>query len=298
MDTQDVVETGPAPDDDEALQAVRRFIMNLSARGKIDLTGEVARIIRESLDTVLMGPTSGRWRVAELEKTEKTYIGTRIEIRLRSYLGVPKGKVLDLVVDDHEVDIKCTTRNSWMIPREAVGQLCLLVVIADEKSEFGVGLVRATAEKLNRGRNQDGKASLSVEGRQGILWLVKDQPYPSNIFAKLSEADRKEVFDARRGTAALTVLFRKAQGIPISRSAIELLGSQKDPMKRIRANGGVRDRVWPDLMILTGIYDGPIIKEVLGIELSRDEMISVSPSIFLAKGQGAYVESYRKKVGR
>ncbi len=287
----------PLPAKDEALEAVRTFILNMNSATRPDLVSGIARIIRESLDTVLMGPTSGRWRLDELEKTEKTYIGTRIEISIRSFLGVQKGKVLDLLIDGHEVDIKCTTRSGWMIPREAIGQICLLVMITDSTSKFSIGLVRASSDKLNKGKNQDGKTSLSLDGRQAIVWLIRDQQYPANIFAKLSAIDRDEIFAEKRGTAALAMLFRKAQGVPISRSAVELLGSQKDPMKRIRANGGVRDRVWPDLMILQGRYDKVVVKKALEIDLAPDEAISISPAVLLAKGFGDYVDIYRMKSG-
>lgn len=66
----------------------------------------------------------------ELEKTEKTYIGTRVEIELRALLRLPKGR-LDTVILGQDVDIKHTMGGNWMIPTEALNCACLLVA-ADE----------------------------------------------------------------------------------------------------------------------------------------------------------------------
>ena len=54
-------------------------------------------MLRQCVDDVIMTPKTGRRSYDELEKTEKTYIGTRVEIELRAMLNLPKGK-LDTVI--------------------------------------------------------------------------------------------------------------------------------------------------------------------------------------------------------
>jgi Restriction endonuclease NaeI len=44
---------------------------------------EIPRLLRQAIDEVIDSYRSSRFTVAELEKTEKTYLGTKIEILLR-----------------------------------------------------------------------------------------------------------------------------------------------------------------------------------------------------------------------
>ena len=78
-------------------------------------------MLRDCIDDVIMTAKTGRRSYEELEKTEKTYIGTRVEIELRALLRLRKGR-LDTVILGHDVDIKHTMGSNWMIPTEAVDQ--------------------------------------------------------------------------------------------------------------------------------------------------------------------------------
>ncbi|WP_205982647.1 NaeI family type II restriction endonuclease, partial [Pseudomonas viridiflava] len=89
---------------------------------------------------------TGRFQIEQLEKTEKTYIGTKVEIVLRAELELERGRVLDNLICGHEVDTKCSIRAEWMIPREAVGQICLLVAGDDNLGTFVTGLLRMTED--------------------------------------------------------------------------------------------------------------------------------------------------------
>jgi hypothetical protein len=58
-----------------------------AAGGLPKLTQEIPQIIRKAIDEVIDAPRTNRFTLAETEKTEKTYLGTKIEILLRAYLG-------------------------------------------------------------------------------------------------------------------------------------------------------------------------------------------------------------------
>ena len=110
------------PDNDAGLEAVYAFFAAVP-----NCEETFARAIRQAIDEVIDGPWTGRFLFSELEKTEKTYIGTRIEIVVRAALGLERRGKLDTVVEGHELDVKWSASNSWMIPTEAVGELCLLL---------------------------------------------------------------------------------------------------------------------------------------------------------------------------
>ena len=195
---------------------------------------QAAITLRRALDEVIDGMRTGRWSVDSLEKTEKTYIGTKVEILFRFEFELENGKTLDACIQGHEVDIKCTVRQNWMIPQEAVGELCLLVRIVDRRSRFSIGVVRASLDILTSGKNRDGKRAITAAGKKTIRWLVEDGELPVNFLAEIDPAVRQQILSHRSGQLRINELFRLVQGQIIPRVAIETVAQQKDPMKRMR----------------------------------------------------------------
>lgn len=218
---------------DQALCEVRDFLCE-----RPDLLGIVGRAIRKSFDEVIDGPRTGRYRIEQLEKTEKTYIGTKVEIVLRTELGLERGHVLDNLIRGYEVDTKFTVGSTWMIPREAMNQLCLLAAGDDNNGRCGLGILRMVPEVLTNGANQDGKKSVSAHGRGQITWLAQG-PMPRNFMLDLPEDARATIMSASSGRQAIWELFRNATGRLIPRSVIEQVAQQKDAAKRARESKAV-----------------------------------------------------------
>src|SRR5690606_36087339 len=102
------------------------------AGGVDKLRHDLPILIRAAIDEVIDAPRTGRVHASELEKTEKTYIGTKVEILVRNYFRLPKG-ILDLRIAGYDVDVKNTLGSTWMIPREATGKPCILVASAEDR---------------------------------------------------------------------------------------------------------------------------------------------------------------------
>lgn len=201
---------------------------------KPDLIGIIGRGIRKAFDEVIDGPRTGRFRIEQLEKTEKTYIGTKVEIVLRAELELERGLILDNLICGHEVDTKFSISGSWMIPREAVGQICLLVAGNDNTGRFITGLLRMTDDVLTQGANQDGKRTVSAVGRRHIVWLADDSPMPRNFLLHLPHDVRDYIMRQPSGMQRVQALFQTVTGQIIPRTAIEQVAQQKDPMRRAR----------------------------------------------------------------
>lgn len=215
---------------DPGLAKVVEFFLQING-----FEAQAAETLRRALDEVIDGMRTGRWSVNSLEKTEKTYIGTKVEILFKFDFELPKGNKLDIRVEDTEVDIKCTVLKDWMIPKEAVDELCLLVRIDDLRSKFWIGVIRATPSVLRNSENRDKKGSLSAEGKKSIHWLVEAGELPQNFLASLDPATRDKIFSHRNsGQARIKEMFRLVQGRIIPRVAIETVAMQKDPMARAR----------------------------------------------------------------
>lgn len=247
------------------------------ANGEGQLKAQVPKLLREVIDDVIQTPKTGRRNYDELEKTEKTYIGTRVEIMLRTLLNLPKGK-LDTVIAGHDTDIKHTMGDNWMIPLEAIGHPCILVAADEKRFRCYLGLIVAKPEYLHRGTgNRDVKRGISASGFANIMWIFADYPYPPNFWSTVSSASIDHIFSGASGNARIVSLFREVQGVPISRETVESVAKQKDFMRRIRADdgNGARDILAKEgILLLSGKYDRPLILE---LGLPDGDFISYCP---------------------
>jgi hypothetical protein len=224
------IATPPQPD--HALREVAAWFRDTT--GMQDL---FASCIRQAIDEVLDGQRTGRFDIAdknEVASTEKTYLGTKVEIIVRSAFNLPHGSRMDYQVAGHDVDAKWTIGSNWTIPLEADGHICLLMSASDQKAKFRVGLLRIRAENLNTGKNRDGKRSVSEGGRSEIEWLIRHGELPENTLLTLSDSDRKAVLQGRSGQARINELFRHVQMKIINRNTVLTVARQDDSLKRVR----------------------------------------------------------------
>lgn len=252
----------------------------LAAVGGQELFEERLRgFFRSAIDEVIDTARTGRFFLSDLEKTEKTYLGTKFENLLRDWLQVPRGVFLDLKIGGREVDVKSTTggASGWMIPPEAIEQLCVLLRVNEVRSTCAVGLVRARQAYLRNGANRDAKTSFSAAGTQNIWWLVLDFPYTPNFWTQINSDLREKIMAPRGGTRRLAVLFENCQEMPVSRVLIASIAAQDDFMKRIRRNGGARDILSPKgIAILYSESDRELMRG-FGLSFGSREFISYSP---------------------
>ncbi|QCO55120.1 hypothetical protein EOK75_04615 [Pseudorhodobacter turbinis] len=249
------------------------------AGGELALAARFAAMLRQCVDDVIMTPKTGRRSYDELEKTEKTYIGTRVEIELRAMLRLPKGK-LDTVILGRDVDIKNTMGSNWMIPTEAVDNPCILVAADEVRALCYLGLIVARPDYLTFGKNKDGKKSVSALGFANILWLLKEHPYPPNFWRTVPADVIERIFAGQSGNQRMANLFREVQGLPITRDVVEAVAQQQDFMRRIRSDNGrgTRDHLAREgVLLLSGHYDAPLITALGLPACSGSEFISYKP---------------------
>jgi hypothetical protein len=250
-----------------------------AAGGTVAFEEKLRSFFRSAIDEVIDTARTGRYFLADLEKTEKTYLGTKFEILLRDWLQLPRGVVLDLLVGESEVDVKSTTggKSGWMIPPEAIGQLCVLLRVNESSSTCAVGLARARPDYLRAGMNRDAKTSFSAAGTRNIWWLVLDFPYTPNFWTQIDDDLRRQIMEPRGGTERLAILFENCIETPVSRVLIASIAAQDDFMKRIRRNGGARDVLAPKgIAILYSESDRDLMLR-LAIKFGKREFVSYRP---------------------
>lgn len=273
----------PASSDAE-LDSVLAELRRLDPQGL-----RTAQVLRDTLDQLYDGQRTGRYRVDQLHKTEKTHCGTLVEINLHRAFEFGDGETLDYKIAGAEVDCKYSqTLGGWMIPPEAHGHLCLLVWADDASSRWSMGLVRVTPERLNTGGNRDRKATLNHTGREAIIWLFDGAALPPNILLQLDRAEVDRIMALNSGQQRINEIFRVATGMIVGRGVVATLGQQDDYMKRVRANGGARTVLQPEGIVILGQYGShAAIARALGVPApGGGDSVSVRLARAMAPGPG------------
>jgi hypothetical protein len=269
----------PSDDPDAELDVVEAELYRLDPTGD-----QVATVLRDTLDQLYDGQHTGRWNYDQLHKTEKTHMGTLVEINLHRQFGFGDGDATDYRIAGIEVDCKYSmTYGGWELPPEAIGHLCLLITANDATSSWSAGLVRVREEYLRDRRNRDSKRQLSAAARSHIrqLW-TRHGHLAENIFLHMDPRDRERIFSAtaRRGTqhgqAKVNELFRAVQRRIIRRAEVATVAQQDDFMKRARGNGGARTALQAEGVLVLGHQDNdPLVAEALGLPVPhKGEFVS------------------------
>ncbi|MFD4252521.1 NaeI family type II restriction endonuclease [Amycolatopsis thermoflava] len=242
--------------DDPGLQEVVDWF-----RAQGDLEARFGSALRQSLDEVLDGQRTGRFDIDDLSKTEKTYLGTKVEIVIRAAFELAAGDRMDYKIAGHDIDAKFSISGAWSIPTEAMGHLCLLMAAYDHKSTFDVGIIRIRPEILNKGQNKDQKKTISKDGRAGIVWLARQAPLPPNLLLSLPQATVERIMTAGSGQRRINELLRTVQGRVIDRNTAVTVARQQDGLKRCRdARKHLRDE---GIAVLGHQNDSPKVAQAL-----------------------------------
>jgi hypothetical protein len=265
---------------DAELIAVARSLLGADPTGS-----RAAGVIRSTLDQLLDGRRDGRWNYNDLHKTEKTHMGTLVEINLHREFGFADGDATDYRIAGIEVDCKFSQRlGGWEIGPEIVGHLCLVVWASDSASQWQAGLVRATPTVLRERGNRDGKRRLTPEGLASVVWLWgQANELAANLLLHLDAETREAIMTAtgRWGQASaqarLLELCRRVQGVILRRAVVETVGwGTDDPLKRMRSNGGARDYLRPEgILVLGHQQNDPLVAAALGLPVpSKGEFVT------------------------
>lgn len=235
---------------DPAVVAVVAELRRLDPDGS-----RMAKVFRSTFDQLYDGQHTGRYRVEQLFKTEKTHFGTLIEINLQREFKIPDGCVLDFTIAGLEVDCKYSHTGAWMLPIESFEQIVLVTQADDRKSLWSAGVVRATQENRRTSENRDKKTGLNALGRSQITWVFKDAQMQPNALLQLPPSAVSDIMAGRSGQVRVNELFRRATNRRLSRNIIATVAQQDDYMKRVRYNGGSRSALRPEgYLILGGDY--------------------------------------------
>lgn len=214
-------------------------------------------VLRDSLDELLDGQRTGRWAYHHLSKTEKTHLGTVVEVNLTKEFEFPNGDHLDWQIAGIDIDCKFSKDvGKWEIPMEMY--LCadhnerqgkanhpaLLTWFDDTTSRWAAGLITVTDERLRwkvgkpeRAYNRDNKRSLANASAEHVCWLwggLQDD-LPRNLLLHLDPNVRARILSPKpSGQKRVNQLFRELQGQIVGRQTVLTVAQQDDAPKRVR----------------------------------------------------------------
>lgn len=213
--------------------------------------------IREALDQIYDGQRTGRWDYTQLLKTEKTHVGTLVEIWLQREFGFVDGDELDYQIAGVDVDCKWSLNlYDWEIPQEMYSRgdkIALVVWANDYTARWASGLIRIGEDVLRPpGRQRDGKRRLNDRGRDRILWIAPGADLVKNTLLHISDPRKLDLIAyAARGQTAVTNLFRELTGELVNRATVLTAAQQVDSAKRVR---DARRHLKPEGIVIFGHY--------------------------------------------
>jgi hypothetical protein len=301
----DIATGPPGRGDDPELDAVTDAILAIDPEGR-----RLGDVLRETYDQLYDGQRTGRYRWAELRKTEKTHMGTLVEINIHRAFEFGDGLSMDYEIAGADVDCKFSQSiGGWEFPPEAYdgGHLCLVVWADDLTSRWEAGLIRVTAEQSQLGaENRDRKRKLLSSGQQRIRWLYEHPSLPENLLLHLDDATRARVLDPypgrkASGQAKVNMLFRLVQQRLVNRASVVTVAQQKDSMKRAR-DARLAKNLGKEGVVVLGHQDqDPLVAASLGLSVPRKGEF-ISARVFPAEpgfvGPGAEIEGGRWRLAK
>lgn len=217
--------------------------------------------LRDSLDELLDGQRTGRWAYQHLSKTEKTHLGTTVEVNLTKEFEFANGEHLDWSINGVDIDCKFSKDlGGWEIPMEMY--LCddhggrqgkanhpaLLTWMNDDENQWAAGLVTITDDRLRwrtdkesgglvRAYNRDNKRRLDDRSASHIQWLWGgiQTDLPRNLLLHLDPVVRRRIFSFENsGQRRVDQLFREVRDRIVGRQVVLTVAQQDDAPKRAR----------------------------------------------------------------
>jgi hypothetical protein len=228
----------------------------------------IPELIRETFDQIYDGQRTGRWDYRQLNKTEKTHVGTLLQINVQKALLVDDGDELDYKIAGVDVDCKWSmTSYGWEIPREMYirgPRIALVVWANDYTARWAAGLIRVEEHYLRPlGRQGDRKRRLNSDGCDRVLWLCDGGDIVQNTLLNLPRQQRQQILGNRSGQSCVNALFAELQRRLIDRATVLTAAMQDDAMKRAR---DARKALRPNGIVIFGHYQPhPRLAEDLGL---------------------------------
>ena len=216
-----------------------------------------ARTLRRTYDQIYDGGNTGRFRWEQLNKTEKTYFGSLVDINIQREFSFADGIDLDFRIAGADVDCNWVDYDGgWMLTPAATGQICLLVTGCDDRSVWNAGVMRAVEPVLNASDNGNDRKTLSSAGRISIEWMWRNTRLPENVLLHIDpmilQAIMVDLAGPRHGQKRLDELLRSVPNRIIDRRVVATIQQEGDYIKNMRAIRRSRQNLMTEGIVVFG----------------------------------------------
>lgn len=261
----------PNPVDDQ-VRLLREAFLDADADGH-----RMAHLIRDCMDAVIESAPAGRGDLSDAPPSMLAALGVEVARETRHEFDLDGGNRLTMRMADVEFDVHFSLLGpNWLIPPEAVNEICLVVLADESRSVWSAGLVRVQDKLLEPGlRNQDAPRALRPSAVVGAVeWLHQDAELPENLLVSIPGPDRAAILSRGSGTERLAELFRRVRNRPIPIATVRTVARQPEVARRIRDARRVLDA--EGITVLGHRPDDLAVAERLGVPApGADEWVSV-----------------------
>jgi hypothetical protein len=150
-------------------------------------------IARQAIEEVIDWPRTGREKIGELNRTERAYLGTRLEIIFKYWLGVADGKILDVEIDGIEVGVKNVFGTECWISNLRLGQPLLVIQTDLANSRVSLAVLVSRSNRTNFTARHIASNNAELRSMCLIHWLCTDcEIKKSAIFTQMMLMNRRQ----------------------------------------------------------------------------------------------------------
>lgn len=218
----------------------------------------------------------GRIEYGQLRDTEKTHVGTIVEVAILRELGWVKNKkgkdttlTINLYGVEHtqQIDLKFSASKKnkdrkgsmpygWQISLECWGDICILVSFCPYTARFSLGILDCSVQgylaplpkkkkasaKRGGGPGRDLKRSVTVEGRNKILWIIHELQTIENIMPEKFK-EFVSLFEQTDMELEGMILSHQRDEASRARASMRLFGRSRKQQKATPINHTLRKLV-------------------------------------------------------
>ena len=184
------------------LQQIERWIYQ-SVGGKLCLERDLPVIARLAVEEVVDWPRTGRQTVEELNNVEKAYLGTKIVIGFKHWLGASNGKIFAVDIDGIEVGIKHVFNARCYISRARIGRPLIVIQTDLSNSRVSLAILVAHSSQIRLKARPNSLSRDAEHSRLILRWLCTNCEIRKSavftqmvvMYRKLNEQQRQQMRD-------------------------------------------------------------------------------------------------------
>ena len=189
--------------DSMTLSTIEQWILERVGGGTC-LERDLPMIARQAIEQVIDWPRTGRQSIDDVERAERAYLSTRLEIMFRYWLGGVGGNALD--VDGIEVGVKNVFGRECWISNQRIGRPLLIIQTDLGNSRVSLAALVARSNRARLTARCASSNNAAVHSRCSIHWLcVGCAIKKSAIFTQMMLMHRRRAEQERLQLRAIMV---------------------------------------------------------------------------------------------